>query len=86
MIMTQLVFLGLTLWLAGYMVARDVQTMPLRLTALGMGVYTIVLANGLELPACSDEWLELYRWLGIQRGAPRCAPDSFHEPIPPESF
>lgn len=44
-IITQLVFFGLTLWLAGYMVARDVQNMPLRLTALGMLVYGIVFAN-----------------------------------------
>jgi hypothetical protein len=66
MIMTQLVFLGLTLWLAGYMVARDVQTMPLRLTALGMAVYAIVLANGLIWGAQRTELLAIPAlcWIG----------------------
>ncbi|MEY3990954.1 MAG: hypothetical protein RI985_2035 [Chloroflexota bacterium] len=66
MMMTQLVFLGLTLWLAGYMVVRDVQTMPLRLTAMGMGVYAIVLVNGFIWVSQRTELLAISAlcWIG----------------------
>ncbi len=66
MIMTQLVFLGLTLWLAGYMVARDVQTISLRLTALGIMIYAVVLANGFVWGVPRTELLALPAlcWIG----------------------
>lgn len=44
-IITQLVLFGLTLWLAGYMVVRNAQTMALRLTACGIAAYTFVFAS-----------------------------------------